>query len=225
MLVYLIRSILLFALVFFAIRLMGKRQIGEMEPSEFVVTMLMADLAAVPMQDLGIPLISGIIPILTIMTIELLMSVLSYRFPTVRRILCGNPVLIMKHGKIIHENLKKTRLTPDELIEHLREKDIFDLSVIQYAILETNGQISAMIDSRYMPPTAIDQKIQVKQQDLPITLVSSGKLVKDPLQQSKKRKDWVLSQLEKRKCALDDVIIFMADSDETIYLASKEENK
>lgn len=225
MLVYLIRSILLFSLIFLAIRLMGKRQIGEMEPSEFVVTMLMADLAAVPMQDLGIPLLSGVIPILTIMTVELLMSVLSYRFTSIRRILCGNPVLVMQHGKIIHENLKKTRLTPDELIEHLREKDIFDLSVIQYAILETNGQISAMIDSRYMPPTAINQKIQVPHQELPVTLVSSGKLVKDSLLQSKKSKEWVISQLKKRKCALDDVILFMADSSGNIYLAAKEENK
>ena len=224
MLVYLIRTILLFALVFLAIRLMGKRQIGEMEPSEFVVSLLLADLAAVPMQDLGIPLLSGVIPILTIMAVELVMSVLSYRFISIRKILCGNPVLVMQHGKIIHENLKKTRLTPDELIEQLREKDIFDLSTIQYAILETNGQISAMIDSRYLPPSAMDQKVQAAQQDLPITLVSSGKLLKDALTTSNRSKEWVLSQLEKRKCKLDDVILFMADSTGNMYLATKEDH-
>lgn len=224
MLVYLIRALLLFTLVFLAIRLMGKRQIGEMEPSEFVVSLLMADLAAVPMQDLGIPLLSGVIPILTIMAVELVMSVLSYRFIFLRKILCGNPVLVMQHGKIIHENLKKTRLTPDELIEQLREKDIFDLSTIQYAILETNGQISAMIDSRYLPPSAIDQKVQATQQDLPITLVSSGKLVKDALTTSNRSKEWVLSQLEKRKCKLNDVILFMTDSTGNTYLATKEDH-
>lgn len=225
MLVNLIRSILLFALIFLAIRLMGKRQLGEMEPSEFVVTMLMADLAAVPMQDLGIPLLSGIIPILTIMAVELIMSVLSYHFTAVRKIFCGTPVLIMEHGKILYENLKKTRITPDELIEQLREKDIFDLTVIQYAILETNGQISAMIDNRYMPPTAIDQKIQISRQELPITLVSSGKFVKDSLLTTSKSKDWVLSQLKKRKCKLEDVVLFTVDNAGNMYLAVKEEKE
>ena len=110
---------------------MGKRQLGEMEPSEFVVTMLIADLASVPMQDLGIPLLSGVIPILTVLFMELTLSAFSYYSITVRKLLCGRPVILMENGKILQKNLKKTRFTPDELTEHLREKDILDLSRVQ----------------------------------------------------------------------------------------------
>ena len=120
-----IRAMILYALLILAVRLMGKRQIGELEPSEFVVAILIADLASVPMQDIGIPLFSGVIPILTVLAMELILSVLSLRFRKLRRFLSGNPIVLMENGTILKKNLLRTRVTTDELVQHLRGKTAF----------------------------------------------------------------------------------------------------
>ena len=120
MLISFIRTMILYTILIVVIRLMGKRQLGEMEPMEFVVTMLLANLAAVPMQETGIPLLSGLIPILVVLSMELLLSVLVYHSVGARRLLCGKPVILMENGRLLQENLKKTRITPDELTEFLR---------------------------------------------------------------------------------------------------------
>ena len=137
-----IRTVLLYLVLIFVIRLMGKRQIGQMEPAEFVVTMLVANLAAIPMQDGGIPLYSGTVPILTVLGMELVLSTLSMRSIRIRRMLCGKPVILIENGNILQGNLRKTRVTLDELTSHLRQKDILDLQTVQYAILETDGNLS-----------------------------------------------------------------------------------
>ena len=134
MLISFIRTIILYTILIVVIRLMGKRQLGEMEPMEFVVTMLLANLAAVPMQETGIPLLSGLIPILVVLSMELLLSVLVYHSVGARRLLCGKPVILMENGRLLQENLKKTRITPDELTEFLRIEGITDLASVKYAI-------------------------------------------------------------------------------------------
>ena len=139
MLISFIRAVILYLALILAIRLMGKRQLGQMEPTEFVVTMLIADLASVPMQDEGIPLLSGLIPILVVLAIELLLSVVVYHSVPLRRFFCGKPVVLMENGRLIQENMKKTRVNPDELTEFLRIQGVTDLTTVQYAILETNG--------------------------------------------------------------------------------------
>ena len=142
MLISFIRTMILYTILIVVIRLMGKRQLGEMEPMEFVVTMLLANLAAVPMQETGIPLLSGLIPILVVLSMELLLSVLVYHSVGARRLLCGKPVILMENGRLLQENLKKTRITPDELTEFLRIEGVTDLASVKYAILETSGQVS-----------------------------------------------------------------------------------
>ena len=144
MLISFIRTIILYTILIVVIRLMGKRQLGEMEPMEFVVTMLLANLAAVPMQETGIPLLSGLIPILVVLSMELLLSVLVYHSVGARRLLCGKPVILMENGRLLQENLKKTRITPDELTECLRIEGSTDLASVKYAILETSGQVSVL---------------------------------------------------------------------------------
>lgn len=223
MLVCLIRSVILYLLLIIVIRFMGKRQLGEMEPSEFVVTMLIADLASVPMQDLGIPLLSGVIPILTVLSIELILSVLSYHSVTVRKLFCGKPVILMENGRIIQENLKKTRLTPDELTEHLREKDIVDLTTVQYAILETNGQISALLYAKHQPLTPKDAKIKVSDWALPVTIISSGQVLKENLRLSGHDDVWLDQLLRNHGCTANQVYLLTADSSGKIYLAMKSE--
>ena len=149
-----IRTVLLYLVLIWVVRLMGKRQIGQMEPSEFVVTMLAANLAAIPMEDVGIPFYSGLIPILTVLGVELVLSGISMGSVRFRRILCGKPVIMIENGRILRENLLKTRVTLDELTGHLREKDVLDLTTVQYAILETNGNLSVFLYPAEAPASA-----------------------------------------------------------------------
>lgn len=223
MLICLIRSVILYLLLIIVIRLMGKRQLGEMEPSEFVVTMLIADLASVPMQDLGIPLLSGVIPILTVLSVELILSALSYHSVAVRKLFCGKPVILIENGKIIQKNLKKTRLTPDELTEHLREKDIVDLTTVQYAILETNGQISALLYARHQPLTPRDAKVKVSEWGLPVTIISSGRILRENLRLSGRDEAWLEKILQAHGCTAKQVYLLTVDPSGKIYLAIKSE--
>ena len=181
-----IRTILLYLILILVIRLMGKRQIGQMEPAEFVVTMLVANLAAIPMQDGGIPIFSGVVPILTVLGVELVLSAVSLKSSKVRKLLCGKPVILIENGNILQQNLRKTRITLDELTGHLREKDVLDIQAVQYAILETNGNLSVFPYPKEKPASAKDAGIQARHQFLPITIISDGELLEDNLKKAKK---------------------------------------
>ena len=150
-----LRTIILYLVLIAVIRLMGKRQIGQMEPAEFVVTMLVANLAAIPMQDGGIPLFSGFVPIVTVLGVELLLSHLSLKSIKIRKLLCGKPVILIENGNIMQGNLRKTRVTMDELTGHLREKDVLDVTTVQYAILETDGTLSLSRTERWAKQEAV----------------------------------------------------------------------
>ena len=180
------RTILLYLVLILVIRLMGKRQIGQMEPSEFVVTMLVANLAAIPMQDGAIPLYSGLIPILTVLGLELTLTFLSLRNVFLRKLLCGKPVILIENGNIIQKNLLKTGVTLDELSGHLREKGILELQTVQYAILETNGNLSVFPYPKYVPASAKDAGIQASSQFIPLTIISDGYLSQENLQKAGK---------------------------------------
>ena len=219
-----IRTILLYLVLIAVVRMMGKRQIGQMEPSEFVVTMLVANLASIPMQDGGIPLFSGLVPIVTVLGVELVLSALSMKSIGLRRILCGKPVILIENGKILQPNLKKTRITLDELTGHLREKDVLDLQAVQYAILETNGNLSVFPFPKEMPAPAKAAGIQVKKQHFPITLVSDGKLMKQNLTVAKKDEAWVDRVLQVRNATVSKTWLLTVDESDKILFYPKEGN-
>jgi uncharacterized membrane protein YcaP (DUF421 family) len=205
---------------------MGKRQIGEMEPSEFVIALLIADLAAVPMQDTATPLLAGVIPIFTVLSIELILSVITYYCIPFRRLLCGKPVILIEDGQIVQANMKKTRLTTSELIEHLREQSIVDLSTVKYAILETNGQISALLYPEYQPITIKDVKIEASQDlELPITLICEGSMLGQNLKIAKKSREWLEHVLQQHHCSISQVYLFTLTQSGTILLIKKEHLK
>ena len=156
-----IRTAFLYLVLICGIRLMGKRQIGQMEPAEFVVTMLVANLAAIPMQDGGIPLLSGLVPILTVLGVEMVLSCLSLRSVRLRRLLCGKPVILIENGKPLSRNLRRTNITLDELSAHLRQKDVLDIRQVQYAILETDGNFSVFPYPIHKPASAKEAGISV----------------------------------------------------------------
>ena len=223
MIITYVRTIILHLLLILVIRLMGKRQIGQMEPSEFVVTMLVANLAAIPMQDSGIPLFSGIVPIFTVLGIELLLAMLSLRSIRLRKFLCGKPVILIENGNILQQNLRKTRVTIDELTGHLREKDVLDLNSVQYAILETNGNLSVFPYPKEMPASAKDAGIQVRNQFLPLTIISDGSLMEENLQKAGKDTRWVQRVLKEKGAALQDTWLLTVDGTDRIVFYRKEE--
>ena len=223
MLLSYLRTLILYLLLIATIRLMGKRQIGQMEPSEFVVTMLVANLASIPMQDGGIPLFSGAVPILTVLGAELLLSGLSLRSIRLRKWLCGKPVILIENGKIIRENLKKTRVTIDELSGHLREKDVLDPRSVQYAILETNGNLSVFPYPSEQPASAKDAGITVRKKYIPITIISDGKLMKENLSIAKKDMAWVKRILDVHKASIRSTWLLTVDNGDNILWYSKED--
>ena len=218
-----IRTIILYLILIAVIRLMGKRQIGQMEPSEFVVTMLVANLASIPMQDGGIPLFSGLVPILTVLGVELVLSALSMKNLRLRKLLCGKPVILIENGNILQKNLKKTRITLDELIGHLREKDVLDLKSVQYAILETNGNLSVFPYPKEKPASAKEAGIEVRKQSLPITVISDGALMEENLSLVKKDAAWVQRVLREKKATLQETWLLTVDLEDKIVFYPKEE--
>ena len=216
------RTIILYLVLIFVIRLMGKRQIGQMEASEFVVTMLVANLASIPMQDTGIPLYSGLVPILTVLGLELVLSGLIVKSVLLRRFLCGKPVILIDNGKILQENLRRTRGTLDELVGHLREKDVLDIRGVQYAILETNGNLSVFPYPKERPATAKEAGIQAKDQQLPITILEDGYLSRENLRLAGKDEAWLQKVLSREKARREDAFLLTVDRSDHIVFIRKE---
>jgi len=217
-----IRTVLLYLVLIAVIRTMGKRQVGQMEPSELVVAMLIADLASIPMQNSGIPLISGLVPMLTVLGLELLLSWLTMRSIFFRRMFCGKPVILIDNGKILQENLRRTRVTLDELTGHLREKDVLDITQVQYAILETNGSLSVFPYPKYRPAGAEDAGIAVQSQSLPVTVIEDGYLSEENLKKAGRDRKWLEKVLQKNKAAPHEVLLLTVDDTNRVIFVRKE---
>ena len=216
------RTVILYLTMILVIRLLGKRQIGQMEPSEFVVTMMIANLATIPMEDDGIALFAGLVPICVILGAELVLSWLNLKSSRIRRLLCGKPVILIENGTILQQNLRKTRITLDELTGHLREKDVLDIRSVQYAILETNGNLSVFPYPKEKPASARDAGIQVRQQFLPVTIISDGELLEQNLAVAKKDKGWVAQVLKAHQADLHDTWLLTVDKANHVTFLRKE---
>ena len=216
------RTAVLYIVLIAVIRMMGKRQIGQMEPSEFVVTMLAANLASIPMEDVGIPFYSGLVPILTVLGVELVLSGLSMQSIRFRRILCGKPVILVENGRVLRENLLKTRVTLDELTGHLREKDVMDLTTVQYAILETNGNLSVFLYPAEAPASAKDAGITPKPRHLPVTIIEDGVLLHENMEKAGKDEQWVRRVLGDRRASIPGTWLLTVDRDGHIVWLGKE---
>ena len=219
------RTIFLYLILIAVVRVMGKRQIGEMEASEFVVTMLVANLAAIPMQDGGIPLYSGLVPILTVLGVELVLSSLALRSIKLRRLLCGKPVILIENGRILQENLRATRVTLDELMGHLREKDVLNVETVQYAILETNGNLSVFPLQKEMPPSAKELGIFPKDRFLPVTIIEDGYLFRENLREAGKDEAWVHSVLGEYRAGIAGTWLLTVDKSGHVVWLGKEAGK
>ena len=223
MLISYLRAGFLYLVLILSVRLMGKRQIGQMEASEFVVTMLVANLASIPMQDAAIPLYSGLVPILVVLGMELTLSGLILRSVLIRRFFCGKPIILIDKGKILMDNLRRTRVTLDELTGHLRQKDVLDIRTVEFAILETDGSLSVFPYPKERPATAREAGIQADKQYLPITLMEDGYVSKENLRKAGKDEDWLEGILQKHHARRKDVLLLTVDSAGHVMFLRKEQ--
>lgn len=223
MLIALFRTVALYLLIILGIRLMGKRQIGELEPTELVFTLIIADLAAVPMQDFGIPLIIGIIPIVTLLCVTYLLSLLTARSIRARAVLCGKPSIVVENGKINQKEMRKNRFTLDELSEELRLQGVTDVTTVKYAILETSGQVSVLLRAEDQPLTAGQQGLTPKEKGLPTLLISDGRVLGDNMRRRGLDDKWLQKQLQRHHVRrADQVFALWVDEAGEVYLAEKE---
>ena len=222
MLTSFLRTVFLYLVLIAIIRFLGKRQLGQMEPSEVVVTMVVADLASISMQDKNVPLSSSLIPIFAVLGMELLLSLLSLRSVFFRKLLCGKPVILIENGKFLQDNMRKARITLDELTSQLREKDVLDISTVQYAILETGGNLSVFPFPEQKPPSAKDTGITPQAQSLPVTIVSDGRLLPDNLKKSGKDRRWLEKILKQHKASVRETWLLTVDRENNIYFCRKE---
>lgn len=220
MLVPFARTLILYFCIILAIRLMGKRQVGEMQPMELVSTILVSAVAAVPMQDMDIPLAHGLVPVVTLIAAEVLLSALSLKNLRLRQLLSGKPVPVIREGIIDRKALSALRLSLDDLLEELRLNGVFDPRRVTFAQVETNGKLSFLLDSADAPLTPRQAGIRAEA-ELPFFLiVSDGTLLREGLRQAEKSEVWLRSAL--KKCGvqqLSEVFLFCADkSGNTIFL-------
>ena len=222
MLMIFFRAVFLYLVLIATIRLLGKRQLGQLEPSEVAVTMLIADLASIPMQDKNISVMSGLVPIIAVLGIELLLSFISMRSIRFRKLLCGKPVIVMENGKFLQDNMRKNRVTLDELISQLREKDIMDPTTVQYAILETGGNLSVFPYPQERPATAKEAAIATEPASLPITIISDGKLIRDNLKKAGKNEKWLQKTLSQNKATLKETFLLTVNGYNSICFYKKD---
>lgn len=212
--VQVIRVLIMYAVVIFSLRLMGKRQIGELQPSELVVTIMISELAALPMQDVGIPTISGVIPIIILMFLSIALSTLSLKLHWLRELISGKSVVVVEKGKINQKNLKKLRQTTSDLLEELRLKDAFDLNSVIFAQIETNGKVSVIM-------SANDNNSQ--KQGYQNIIIDDGILDAKALKSIGKDTKWLGNELKKRKISdIKDVFLFTADEYQNIFFQKKD---
>ena len=222
MLISYFRTAFLYLVLILAVRMMGKRQIGQMEASEFVVTMLVANLASIPMQDSAIPLYSGLVPILVVLGLELVLSGLILHSVAVRKFFCGKPVILINNGTILRENLRKTRVTLDELQGHLRQKDVLDVTTVQYAILETDGSLSVFPYPETRPASAREAGIQAEKQYLPVTIIEDGCISLKNLEISGKSLKWLEKTLKTYQATPEQTLLLTVDEGNHVVWIGKE---
>ena len=224
MITALLRTVILYTVLIVGLRLTGKRQIGELEPNELVLTMLLSDLAAVPMQDFGIPLINGVVPIATILSLSLLMSYFSLRSMRFRSLVCGEPTVIIRNGTIQQEAMRRNRFTIDELLEELRCQGVTDLTTVKYAILETSGQLSVLLYPAQQPLTP--QQAGVCAEDslfLPRVIISDGHLLRENLRAAGREEKWLTKELRQAGIArTEDVFLLTLDENGSVFCIGKE---
>ena len=226
MAISIIRTVIVFLALIISMRVMGKRQLGELEPAELVIAVLISDLASHPLQDPGIPLLYGLIPVITLLCCEVLISAGLMKSVRFRTIVCGKPSLLISNGKIMQEEMRKNRVTLDELMEELRKKDISDISTVRYAILETDGTLSTILYAAKSPVTPEQMGIVAEEYGYAVIVINDGRILDNNLKILGFDRSWLDKRLHELGVKNADEVYFMTvNSLGTIYFAKKEKQK
>ena len=225
MLITFFRAIVLYIVVLFVMRLMGKREIGQLQPFELAISIMIADLAATPMTESGIPITNGIIPILGLLVMHLIISVINLKSNKAREIICGKPSMLINRGKIDQKVLKKERFTINELEERLRDSNIFNIGDVEYAILETSGQVTVIPKPNKRPTTPEDFNLEPKYEGIPYDLVVDGKVMYKNLEKIGKNYEWLKKQTQKFGIRPEEALIVTIDGDSQFYCQAIEKEK
>ena len=224
MLITFFRSIVLYIIVLIVMRLMGKREIGQLQPFELAISIMIADLASIPMTDTGVPIFNGIIPILGLLIMHLIISLINLKSSRAREIICGRPSILIYRGKINEKNLRKERFTINELEERLRGNNVINLGDVEYAILETSGQVTVIQkpDKRNTIPQ--DFNIMPEYEGIPYDLVVDGKVMKENLKAIGKDYNWLKKQVEKFNMKPEEALVVTFDGKGQIFCQKKEKS-
>ncbi len=217
----LIRTVIIYIFLITIMRLMGKRQLGELEVSELVSTILLSDIASLPICDQDIPLVYAIIPIITITFFEVTMSFILTKVPALKKIISASPSFLINKGVINKKELSKNRISIDELLSEVRQKGVTDISEVEYAIIEQNGKITVIPKVQFSPPKSADLGLSPTEQGLCHILISDGRIDKFGLERTQKSEGWLHDTLRKQKVDLKEIFLLTIDDSEKITLIKK----
>lgn len=225
MAIVLIRAVFLYIVITFSLRLMGKRQLGELQPSELVVTILISNIAAIPVEDSSIPMIVGIVPILTLVCLDVIMSGIMLKSNFVRKLMIGSPRIIISDGEILQKEMKRLRYTVDDLMEAMREQQIFDISQVHYAIVETTGKINFLLKKDYQPAEKQDVNCGGSTQNPPSVIVRDGVSDKQQLRLLDLSEQWLKKTLQAKGLREKNVFLMTADRNGKATIIEKERSE
>lgn len=223
MLIIITRTLILYALVVIALRLMGKREIGQLQPFDLVIILMISELAAIPSENVGIPLIAGIIPILVLLLASILLSTIELKSERARAIINGTPSILIERGRIIEAELKRNRYNLNDLIEELRIKNVPNIADVEFAVLETNGQVSVLPKSLKRPTTPEDFNMSPSYEGLPTALITDGNLNRINMKRANKDLQWLQNELKKQNLKqIDEVLLASLDTSGNLFIQAKQ---
>ena len=226
MAVIIVRTFIIYTGLMCAMRFMGKRQLGELEVSELVVAVLIADITAMPLQDIGIPLINGLVPLTILLCSEILVTGIATKSIRLRNFLFGQPSTLIRDGIILQQEMRNNRFTLDELQEELRSQGITDIRKVESAILETDGTLNVLLYPNDQPVTPTQLDISCPNKGIPIVLINEGRILSEELHRMGKSEEWLLQKLRKHHIqSPDQVYLYSIDAAGTEYFAKMENHK
>lgn len=225
MLTILLRTVIIYIILIGTMRLMGKRQLGELEVSELVTTLLISEIAAAPIGDPTIPVIYAVIPLITILTLEITLSIVLLKCPRLKNVASSRPSILIRHGKIDQKELRRIRISIDELISEIRQTGLSSFTEVDYAILEQNGKISVIPRKRAQPPTAADLGLHLKESGIAHALIEDGIINRYNLELLSLGEEWLQARLAERSLAASDVFFLGIDDSGMLSWIEKEDRK
>lgn len=222
MTVNLIRAVIIYVFVIVAVRLMGKRTVGELNPHELVITILLSAIAVIPLEENSMPLANCLVPVLLFVSLEIIVACISLKSVKFRNFVQGRPIIIIQDGKLDQKKLSELRFTIDDIMDALRQKDIFDISQVQQAVIETNGSISVLPKAEYQPLTPDDIELDAEEKGMPIIAVTDGKIVTQYFNEHKLDKEEIEKKLKALNLKEAEVMLLTVDGNGDTYVIKKE---